>query len=121
MVTVMLFIRFAVSAFSEYLRVRYWKWHFLDQRQAFNVLAITRYIFLVATLLPVMIIVSNFLEFKGTMVVIISSILVFQELVVFVIVIFKIKKSKMSKKLKFINKRYGEDIDRKMYMLKCTI
>ena len=95
-VTVMLLLRFLISTVTEYLRVKIWKIRFVDKRDSFKIFSLCRLIFLITALIPVMIIATNFLEFKGTMIAIISSILLFQELVTLIIIVFKIRNSAMS-------------------------
>ena len=117
----MLVVRFFTSAISEYVRVKYLKNHFIDKRDTFKIFAITRYFFLIGVLMPVMLASANFLEFKGTMIAIISSILVFQELVIFVMIVFKIRRASTPVKLKFIDRRYGAEIDRRIHMIQSNL
>ena len=117
----MLVFRFFTSAISEYVRVKYLKNHFIDKRDTFKMFAITRYFFLIGVLMPVMLASANFLEFKGTMIAIISSILVFQELVIFVMIVFKIRRASTPVKLKFIDRRYGAEIDRRIHMIQSNL
>lgn len=69
-------------------------------------------------MLPAMTICSKFYEFTGTMLAIISSILGFQELVVFTMLAYKIKKACPPPKIKFLDRRYGPEIDREMHFYK---
>jgi hypothetical protein len=120
-VIVMLIVRFITSAVSEYIRVKYLKNHFVDKRDTFKLFAIIRYFFLVGVLVPVMLASAKFLYFKGTMIAIISSILVFQELVIFVMIVYKIRRARVPIKLKFIDKKYGAEIDRRIHMIKSNL
>ena len=120
-VIVMLIVRFITSAVSEYVRVKYLKNHFVDKRDTFKLFAIARYFFLFGVLMPVMLASAKFLYFKGTMIAIISSILVFQELVIFVMIVFKIRRARTPIKLKFIDKKYGAEIDRRIHMIQSNL
>jgi hypothetical protein len=120
-VIVMLIVRFINSAVSEYIRVKYLKNHFVDKRDTFKLFAIIRYFFLVGVLVPVMLASAKFLYFKGTMIAIISSILVFQELVIFVMIVYKIRRARVPIKLKFIDKKYGAEIDRRIHMIQSNL
>jgi hypothetical protein len=117
----MLIVRFITSAVSEYVRVKYLKNHFVDKRDTFKLFAIARYFFLFGVLMPVMLASAKFLYFKGTMIAIISSILVFQELVIFVMIVFKIRRARTPIKLKFIDKKYGAEIDRRIHMIQSNL
>ena len=120
-VIAMLIARFITSAVSEYIREKFLRDHFVDKRETFKLFAITRYFFLIGVLMPVMIASAMFLYFKGTMIAIISSILVFQELVIFVMIVFKIWNARIPIKLKFIDKKYGAEIDRRIHMIQSNL
>jgi hypothetical protein len=89
----MLFIRFLCSVFSEFLRQRWLKDYFLDKRETVKIFAIMRYLFTALVMVPGMTLCNRSFEFKGTMIAIISAILVFQELVVFIMLAYKIHKA----------------------------
>ena len=90
---VMLFSRLLCSVFSEFTRQRWIKGLFLDKRETVKIFAIMRYLFTSVVLVPGMTLCNRYLEFKGTMIAIISAILVFQELVVFIMIAYKIRKA----------------------------
>ena len=108
----MLFLRFITSGAVEYFRVKQLKPIFVDRRDTFKLCTISRYLFLASILIPVLLISAGFFEFRGTIIAIISSILVFQELIVLIIIIFKIRSGRKPVKLRFIDKKYGAEIDR---------
>jgi hypothetical protein len=89
----MLFVRLLCSVFSEFTRQRWLKGLFLDKRETVKIFAIMRYLFTSVVLVPGMTLCNRYLEFKGTMIAIISAILVFQELVVFIMIAYKIRKA----------------------------
>jgi hypothetical protein len=120
-VIVMLIVRFITSAVSEYIRVKFLRNYFVDKRDTFKLFAIARYFFLVGVLVPVMLAAAKFLYFKGTMIAIISSILVFQELVIFVMIVFKIRRARTPVKLKFIDRKYGAEVDRQIHMIQSNL
>lgn len=95
--------------------------YFVDKRDTFKIFAIARYLFMIAVLLPVMMVSANYLEFRGMMIAVISSILVFQELVVFVMIVFKIRRARIPIKLKFIDRRYGAEIDRRIHVIQSNL
>ena len=117
----MLFVRFLSTSFSEYVRQRWLKSIFLDKRETVKVFAIIRYIFISLIMVPGMTIFNKYFEFKGTMIAVISSILLFQELIVFTMIAYKIRKANPPPKINFIDRRYGPDIDREMALLKSKI
>ena len=120
-VIVMLIVRFITSAVSEYIRVKFLRNYFVDKRDTFKLFAIARYLFLVGVLVPVMLASAKFLYFKGTMIAIISSILVFQELVIFVMIVYKIRRARTPVKLKFIDRKYGAEVDRQIHMIQSNL
>ncbi len=120
-VIAMLVIRFVTSSVKEYIRMKFMKDYFVDKRDTFKIFAIVRYLFMIAVLLPVMIVSANYLEFRGIMIIVISSILVFQELVVFMMIVSKIRRARIPIKLKFIDRRYGAEIDRRIHVIQSNL
>ena len=117
----MLFIRFLSSVFSEFLRQRWLKGLFLDKRETVKIFAIMRYLFTSVVLVPGMTLCNRYLEFKGTMIAIISAILVFQELVVFIMIAYKIRKANPPPKMQFLDRRFGPEIDREIAFMQINI
>jgi hypothetical protein len=118
---VMLFVRFLCSTFSEYGRQRWLKGIFLDKRDTVKIFAITRYFFTSLVLVPGMTLCNRYFEFKGTMIAIISAILVFQEVIVFIMIGYKIRKANPPPKMLFLDRRFGPEIDREIAFMQINI
>jgi hypothetical protein len=117
----MLFIRFLSSVFSEFLRQRWLKDYFLDKRETVKIFAIMRYFFTAIVMAPGMTVCNRYFEFKGTMIAIISAILVFQELVAFIMIAYKIRKANPPPKMQFLDRKFGPEIDREIALMLVNI
>ena len=71
-----LFLRFAASTLTEWRRQRNLKDLFVDNRDTFKLFVIARYMFSLGFFVPVLTVASQFLEFRGTLNVVIDIILV---------------------------------------------
>jgi hypothetical protein len=88
------------------------KINYIDKRDTIKLFTLGRYVFTSGMLIPALILCNHYMEFNGTMFAIISAILVFQELIVFIMLLYKIKKARVPVKIKFLDRRYGPEIDR---------
>jgi hypothetical protein len=52
---------------------------------------------------------------------IISAILVFEELIVLLIMVLKIRKPTVPAKMRFIERRYGAELERRMHMMNSNL
>jgi hypothetical protein len=110
-VSIMLFFRFFCSGVSEYCRQKRLKKLFIDGRDTFKLFAITRYIYLFIVMFPILVAAHDRLSLSNTLISIVSAILIFQEIVVLIMIAFKIQQAEASPKLKFIDKCYGSSLD----------
>lgn len=89
----MLFMRFLCSVVTEIYRQKRLKKIFIDSRDTFKIFAIIRYLFMVGIALPILVFANMYLQFRGTIIAIIVSILAFQEAVVGFMIVFKIRRA----------------------------
>lgn len=114
----MLFVRFLCSVGSEIYRQKRLKKIFIDSRDTFKIFAINRYLFKVGVALPVLVFANMYLQFRGTIIAIIVSILGFQEAVVGFMIIFKIRRAQLPAKMQFVERRYcSPDLERQIRII----
>ena len=97
-----MFGRFVFSCLSEFTRINWIKPIFLDQRQAFKIFCICRYIFIILLIVPAVVISYELLQLKGLCLGVLGSILGLQEGVILLMIVVKIRSSSKSQRLKYI-------------------
>lgn len=73
--TIALFMRCIYSGIIEYIRKVRLRNYYFDKQGAFSIFALLRYIYLIAIMVPAVIVANKCLELKGIILVIVISIL----------------------------------------------